>query len=68
MKVKTLLNKINLDSKQTIRVIDSKVNYFIESTDKKEIVVNCGRSGIVNFEYLIEENCYLINVNKRKER
>lgn len=35
MKVKTLLNKLRLNEYQTIRVLDYKSEYFIESTSKK---------------------------------
>lgn len=51
MKVKTLLNKLRLNEYQTIRVLDYKSEYFIESTSKKEIIAECGRASILDFKY-----------------
>ena len=66
MKIKTLLNKLKLNNNQTIRVLDEKSNYFIESTNKKTIVEDCGQSSVVHFGHINCENCFLIYINKKR--
>ena len=67
MKVRTLLNKMRLREYQTIRVLDNKVEYFIESTDTREIVEECGKSKVSLFEYSKLGDCFLIYITKKNE-
>lgn len=67
MKVRTLLNKLELHGYQTIRVLDKKVDYFIESNDVTEIVDDCGKSKVNYFEYSKLGDCFLVYINKRKQ-
>lgn len=66
MKVKTLLNKLRLNEYQTIRVLDYKSEYFIESTSKKEIIAECGRSSILDFKYSKFGDCFVIRIYNLK--
>lgn len=65
MKVKTLLNKLRLNEYQTIRVLDYKSEYFIESTSKK-IIAECGRSSILDFKYSKFRDCFVIHIYNLK--
>ena len=67
MKVRTLLNKMVLKEYQTIRVLDENVEYFIESTDMREVVEECGRSKVLDFEYSKFGDCFIIYISKKKE-
>lgn len=67
MKVRTLLNKLRLKEHQTIRVLDRDAEYFIETTDIREIVDECGKSSVSDFEYSKFGDCFLIYINKKKE-
>ena len=62
MKVKTLLNKLHLKEYQTIRVLDDNADYFMETTNKKEIIDACGRSSVVNFQYSKFGDCFIIHI------
>lgn len=64
MKVKTLLNKLNLKEYQTIRVLDGNADYFIETTNKKEIINECGRSSVLNFQYSKFGDCFIIIIGQ----
>lgn len=64
MKVKTLLNKLHLKEYQTIRVLDDNADYFMETTNKKEIINKCGRSSVVNFQYSKFGDCFIITIGK----
>ena len=67
MKVKTLLNKLKLKEHQTIRVLNKNAEYFIESTDTREIVAECGKSKISGFEYSKFGDCFVIRIKKIKD-
>ena len=66
MKVKTLLNKLKLNNGQYIKILDEKTGYCIQGFDKKYIIDDCARSSVVNFQYIKEFDCFLININKKK--
>lgn len=67
MKVRALLNKLNLGSNQYIKIVDDKVNYCVQGIDKELILEQCSKSKVVDFQYLENNKCFLININKRKE-
>lgn len=67
MKVRTLLNKINLEQNQYIKIIDESLGYCVQGFDKKYILEECSKSKVINFQYIKDMDCFLININKRKE-
>lgn len=75
MKVKTLLNKFILTPDQTMRVIDNKSCYRMDSDNAKDVVTDCGRCGVGSLYYSEITSCYVIellggdyNRIKREER
>lgn len=67
MKVRTLLNKMRLKEYQTIRVLDGNAEYFIESKNIKEIVKECGKSSVLDFEYSKFGDCFVVYIHRKKE-
>lgn len=67
MNVRTLLNKMRLKEYQTIRVLDGNAEYFIESKNIKEIVKDCGKSRVSDFEYSKLEDCFIVYIFRKKE-